>query len=65
MEEAGLEVVDIKVVGLAEPLELEVFLSGKDGGRAASEAAVVDSGDGGVVVGEFGENLGGSDELRS
>lgn len=53
LENAGLEVVKVEVVGLAEVLELEKLLGLYDGGRTAAEAAVVDAGDGGVVVGEL------------
>lgn len=45
--------VEIEVVGLFEEPELPLFLCLEDGGRAASEAAVVDSGDCWIVVSEF------------
>lgn len=47
---------------MAEQGELVVALGGEDGGGAATEAAVVDTGDGGVVVGEFGPELSSGDE---
>lgn len=50
LENPILEVVEVEVVGLAEELELEVPLGFDNGGRTAAEAAVVDTGDGGVVV---------------
>lgn len=53
LENAGLEVVKVEMVGLAEEVELDELLGLDYGGRTAAEAAVVDAGDGGVVVGEF------------
>lgn len=61
-EESGLQLVEIEVVRLLEPLELELPLGGKDRRRAAAEAAVVDASDGRVMVGELREDIGGSDE---
>lgn len=46
-----------EVVGLSKEAELPGVLSGEDGAGTASEAAVVDSGDGGLVVGEFVADL--------
>ncbi|GER45875.1 tryptophan synthase alpha chain [Striga asiatica] len=58
MEDLALEVIHEEIVGLAEEAELPPLLGGDDGGRAASEAAVVDSGDAGLVVGELLPNFG-------
>jgi len=60
LEDAGFEVIEVEVVGLAEVPELPAVLRSDDGGGAAAEAAVVDARDGGVVVGEFGFDFGGS-----
>lgn len=62
-EKAGLEVVEVELVRLAEVLELPVALHGDDGGRAAAEGAVVEARHGGVVVGEFRLDLGVGDEI--
>ena len=64
LEDPLFELVEVEVVGLAEVVELPAVLGGDDRGRAATEAAVVDAGDGGVVVGELRFNLRGSDEGR-
>lgn len=45
--------IEVEGIGLVEVLELVFLLGGDYGLRAAAEAAVVDAGDGGVVVGEF------------
>lgn len=54
LQDTLFELVDVEVVGLPEELELPPLLGGDDGGGAASEAAVVDAGDGRVVVRELG-----------
>lgn len=43
---------------MAEVEDLVAPLGGDDGGGAAAEAAVVYAGDGRVVMGEFGSDLG-------
>lgn len=53
-----LEVIEEEVVRLAEESELPSSLGGDNGGGAAPEAAVVDSGDSGLVVGEFVADFG-------
>lgn len=63
-EEGGLEAVEVEVVGLAEEETLPSELGGKDGGGAAAEAAIVNAGDGGVVVGELVADLGSGDGGR-
>lgn len=50
LEDGRLEGVVVEMVGLAEEEELVAVLRGDDGGGAAAEAAVVDAGDGRVVV---------------
>ena len=62
LEDSGLELVEVEVVRLLEPLELDLLLGRKNRRRTAAEAAVVDASDGGVVMGEFREDIGGSDE---
>lgn len=62
MEDCRFEMVEVEVIGLTEVFELPIVLSGDDGGRTGTETAVVNASDGGVVVGEFGLNLGRSDE---
>lgn len=57
-EDVGFEVVEVEGVGLVKELELVFLLGGDDGRWAGSEAAVVDTGNGGVVVGEFGGDVG-------
>lgn len=56
-ENRGFELVVVKFVGLLEPSELPLSLGGGDGCRARPEAAVVEPGDGGVVVGELGPEV--------
>lgn len=53
LEDGGLEGVEVEGVGLAEEEQLVALLGGDDGGRAAAEAAVVNPGDGWVVVREL------------
>lgn len=60
-EDRWMKGVEIEIVRLAEEEELPLRLGGKDGGGAAAEAAVVDAGDGWVMVGELRTYLGGSD----
>ena len=62
LEDSGLELVEVEVVRLLEPLELKLLLGRKDRRRAATETAVVDASDRGVVVGEFREDIGGRDQ---
>lgn len=50
------------MIRLAEERELKASLGGEDGGGAAPKTAVVDSGDGRVVVGELRLELRGGDE---
>lgn len=57
-----LELVEVEIVGLGEVLELPLSLGLEDRGGTAPEAAVVDAGDAGVVVGEFREDFGVGDE---
>lgn len=57
VEEPGAELVEVELVRLLKPLELKVALGGKNGRRAAAEAAVVDASDGRVMVGEFREDI--------
>ena len=54
----GAEHVEVEVIGLLEEVELLGGLRGEDVARAAAEAAVVDSGDATVMVGQFLMNLG-------
>lgn len=54
LEDTLFELVEVEVVGLPKELDLPPLLGGDDGGGAAAEAAVVDAGDGRVVVREFG-----------
>lgn len=58
MKDLALEVIEKEIVGLAEEAELPPPLGSDDGGGAAAEAAVVDSGDSGLVVSEFLANFG-------
>ncbi|KAM2089239.1 hypothetical protein ACFX1T_033219 [Malus domestica] len=51
------------MVGLGEVFELPPPLGFDQGGGAGAEATVVDPGDVRVVVGEFGGDFGGSDEI--
>lgn len=53
---------EIEGVRLAEEVQLVTALCVEDGARDGTEAAVVDSGDGWVVVGELGRDLGRRDE---
>ena len=53
MEDGLLEVVEEETVRLLKELELPPSLGSENGGRAASEAAVVDSGDAVLVVGKL------------
>lgn len=62
LKDSVFEVVEVEVVRLAEIFELPVLLGGDDGGGAASKAAVVDTSDGRVVMGELRLNLGRGDE---
>lgn len=59
-----LELVEVEIVRLGQVLELPSSLSFNNGGRAATEAAVVDSGDIGVMVRKFGGDFRGCDESR-
>ena len=52
-ENAGFEVGEVEVIGLAKELELEVLLGVGNGGRATTKGAIVDASYGGVVVAEF------------
>ena len=52
-ENAGFEVGEVEVIGLAKELELEVLLGVGNGGRATAKGAIVDTSYGGVVVAEF------------
>lgn len=52
-EDAFLEVVEEEIVGLLEESELPALLGGNNGGRAAAEAAVVNSRNIQLVVGEL------------
>lgn len=56
LNDLRLEVVEEEFIGLAEESELPSSLGGDDGGGTASEAAVVDSRDAGLVVREFLSN---------
>lgn len=62
MDDLALEVIEEEIVRLAEEAELPSPLGCDDGGGTAAKAAVVDSGDTGLVVGEFLANLGFSYE---
>ncbi|KAF5937243.1 hypothetical protein HYC85_024749 [Camellia sinensis] len=62
VEDAVVEVIEKEGVGLVEEFDLPPSLGGDDGRRAASEAAVVDSGDAGLVVSELGLDFGGGYE---
>lgn len=53
MEDSFFEVVEVEVIWLTEELELPFTLSCEDGGWTTTEGAVVETRDGGVVVGEF------------
>ncbi|KAE8711179.1 hypothetical protein F3Y22_tig00110302pilonHSYRG00006 [Hibiscus syriacus] len=64
IEEKDGELVEVEIVGLLEPLELEVVLGGDDGGRTTAQTTVVDASDGCVVVGEFEEDIGRSEQRR-
>lgn len=59
-----LEVIEEEVIGLAEESELPPSLGGDDGGGAAPEAAVVESGDSGLMVGEFVAEFGFSKKRK-
>lgn len=62
VEDAALEVVEVEAIGLGQVPELPAALGLDDGVGARPEAAVVDSGHGGVVVSEFGGDFGRGDE---
>ncbi|PON43235.1 hypothetical protein PanWU01x14_275780 [Parasponia andersonii] len=57
-EEGGAEGVEVEVVGLAEEPELPGTLDSEYGFGAATEAAVVDSGDTREMVGELLADIG-------
>lgn len=64
MDNTRFELIVVKIVRLAEELELPVLLGGDDRLWTATKTAVVDAGDGGVVVGEFRLDFGIGDINR-
>lgn len=61
MEDSFFEVVEVEVIWLTKEFELPFTLGGEDGGWTATEGAVVETRDGGVMVGEFRLDFGVGD----
>lgn len=64
MEDPRLALVEEEIIGLPEEFELIMLLGSDNGGGAATEAAVVDSGYTRLVVGEFLTDFGFCNEGR-